>query len=364
DDTTQPELVQDRFQDGDANGWSPSNVSAWGVATSGPSRVYRQKTFANEARTVLNNAMWTNQSAQADVTPTAVQGADRFAGVVVRFVDPSNYYYVSLRSSNTVQLRKKVNGTFVTLASAPFTFQLNRRYRLHVEAIGSRIRASVNGASIIEAVDRSHAEGRAGLLTWGARADFDNVVVTPNPQRTLFGDTFSNSDTSRWTKEFGDWLDPPEPVDEGQPDPSAHLRNFEQRSTTDKGRAVAGIGTDDMFVQARARATSALVAGGWFGVMARHVDDRNFYYLRLGDGRASIRKFVNGSFFELAGKPLAVNTNVVYTLRLEAVGRSLRGYVNGQFLLEASDATHAAGRYGLATNRTAVRFDNVRVQQP
>jgi len=86
--------------------------------------------------------------------------------------------------------------------------------------------------------------------------------------------------------------------------------------------------------------------------------------LRVGDGRVSIRKFVNGSFLELAGVPFTVNSNVTYTLRLEVVGTSLRGYVNNQFFVEASDAAHAAGRYGLATNLTAVRFDDVRVQQP
>jgi hypothetical protein len=38
--------------------------------------------------------------------------------------------------------------------------------------------------------------------------------------------------------------------------------------------------------------------------------------------------------------------------------------VNNQFYAEATDATHTQGRYGLATNNTAVRFDDVRVQQP
>jgi hypothetical protein len=363
-DLSQPAIVQDNFQDGNANGWTPSNISNWSVVTSGGSRVYRQTSFVSESRSVLTNAAWTNQSAQAEVTPTAVQGTDRFVGVMVRVSDASNYYYVSLRSSNTVQLRKKVNGAFITLASAPLTFQLNRRYRLRVEAIGARIRAYVDGALVLEAIDTSHAEGSPGLLTWGARADFDNVVVTPNPLRTLYVDSFSNESTFPWVREFGTWADLPPSVDPEEPDPYAHLRNFAQTSTTGKGRAYVGTSTDDMVVQARARATSALVTGGWFGVMARHIDDRNFYYLRLGDGRVSIRKFVNGSFFELAGAPFAVSANVTYTLRLEVIGTSLRGYVNKRFLVEANDSSHAAGRYGLATNRTAVRFDDVLVQQP
>jgi hypothetical protein len=347
-DTTQPEVVQDNFQDGNANGWSPSNISSWTVRTSGRSRVYRQTSFASESRSVLTSLVWTNQAAEVDVIPTAIQGTDRFAGLAVRMGDAQNYYYAALRSSNTLQLRKKVNGTFVTLASAPFQFQLNRRYRLRVEAIGTLIRAHVNGALVLEAIDRSHAQGSPGLLTWGARGDFDNVVVTPNPLRSLFADDFT-TDTSRWTTEFGTWVD---------------AADFAQTSTVGKGRAIAGISTNDMIVQARARATSALVSGGWFGVMARHIDDRNFYYLRLGDGRVSIRRYLNGAFVELAGVPFTVSSNVTYTLRLEVVGTTLRGYVNNQFYVEANDASHAAGRYGLASNLTAVRFDDVRVQQP
>jgi hypothetical protein len=363
-DLSQPAIVQDDFQDGNANGWNPSNISDWSVGTAGGSRVYRQASFAAESHSVLTNAVWTNQSAQVDVTPTAIQGTNRFVGLAVRFKDASNYYYVALRSSSRLELRKKVNGTFITLASAPYGVALNQRYRLRVEAIGSRIRAYVNDGSMIEAVDRSHVEGSAALLTWGARANFDNVVVTPNPLRTYFADSFSDHYMHEWTKEFGAWVDPPEPVDEEESDPFAHLRNFAQTSTTGKGRATAGVSIDDMHVQARARATSALAPGAWFGVMARHIDDRNFYYLRLGDGRVSIRKFVNGSFFELAGAPFTVNSNVDYALRLEVVGTKLRGYVNDRPLLEASDSSHAAGRYGLATNQTAVRFDDVLVQQP
>jgi hypothetical protein len=347
DDTTQPGVVQDNFQDGNANGWTPSNINAWTVVTSGRSRVYRQTSFNNESISALTGAVWTNQAIEADVIPTAIQGTDRFVGVAVRRSNAANYYYVSLRSSNALQLRKKVNGTFVTLASAPFQFQLGRRYRLRVEAIGRSIRAFVNGALVLEALDESHTQGRAALLTWGARADFDNVAVTPNPLTTLF-DVIVNE--NHWTREFGVW----NAIDDA----------FVQTSTSGKGRAITGISTDDMIVQARARATSALVSGGWFGVMARHVDDRNFYYLRLGDGRVSIRRFLNGSFVELAGVPFTVSSNVTYTLRLEAVGTTLRGYVNNQFYVEANDASHRVGRYGLATNLTAVRFSDMRVQQP
>ena len=44
---------------------------------------------------------------------------------MVRYTDPSNYYYVTLRTSNELSLRKVVNGVFTELARAPLTLQSN-----------------------------------------------------------------------------------------------------------------------------------------------------------------------------------------------------------------------------------------------
>jgi hypothetical protein len=48
---------------------------------------------------------------------------------MVRYSDPSNYYYVSLRTSNELSLRKVVNGVITELARVPVTLQFNQPYR-------------------------------------------------------------------------------------------------------------------------------------------------------------------------------------------------------------------------------------------
>jgi hypothetical protein len=51
-------------------------------------------------------------------------------------------------------------------------------------------------------------------------------------------------------------------------------------------------------------------------------------------------------------------------LRLEVVGNQLRGYVNGNLMLQATDSSHTAGISGLMTNKSATRFDDYVAYQP
>jgi hypothetical protein len=372
-DLSQPPLRQDDFQDGDTNGWTPFLSTSWTVATSGSTRVYRQTNLASEARSILSGTDWTNQSVQADIKPTQFDGTDRWFGLAARYTDPSNYYYVTLRSSNRLLLRKMVNGSFQTLDSETLSIAPNQTYRVRLEAIGSRIRGYVGDRLLVEAIDTSLSHGQAGLLTYRTRADFDNVLVSPNPLLTLYGDSFYVSnppDTgpldNAWIETgTGIWGHPPEePSDPDFPDRYAHLRNYRQTSLNGGARSHNGVSTDDQLVQTRAMPTG-MAATGWFGVMARYIDDGNYYYLKVGNnGEASLRKLVDGAITELARAPFTASTNTWYTLRLEVVGTKLRAYINGRFVLEATDSSHAVGKYGLVTYRATATFDDFLVAQP
>jgi hypothetical protein len=366
-DLSQPAIVQDNFQDGNANGWQPFTVNNWTVASSGTTRVYRQTTLASEARSVLGNSDWTQQSVTASIKPTAFDGTDRWFGLATRFTDPAHYYYVTVRSSNTILLRRMLNGVFTTLASGTLTVTPNQTYIVRLEAVGTRLRVYVNNQARLEAIDPSLSHGQAALLTFRTRADFDNVVVTPNALVTLFVDAFQSGPTTAWNKTGdGNWVDPPEdPGDPDFPDPFANQRNFSQTSTAGGARAHAGVATTaDLSLQTRVR-PNTLTPTGWFGVMARYTDDGNYYYVKVGAGGvASIRKLVNGAIFELANAPFPVSADTWYTVRLEVVGAQLRAYINDRFLMEATDTSLATGKYGLVTYRAAATFDDVDVREP
>lgn len=224
----------------------------------------------------------------------------------------------------------------------------------------------------LEAIDTSLSHGQAALLTYRARADFDNVVVSPTPLQTLLGNSFyvapppdAPPSPSQWIETgTGVWGYPPDQSsDPDFPDPYAHLRNYRQTSITGGARSHVGVSTADQNVQTRVMPTR-MTTTGWFGVMARYIDDGNYYYLKVANGGASIRKLVNGTVVELARVPFTPSVNTWYTLRLEVVGTSLRAYINDRFLLEATDSSHAAGKYGVVTYRATATFDDFLATQP
>jgi len=366
-DLSQPAPIADDFSVGNASEWTRLPSNGWSVASSGGSFVYRQTSLDSDAHSIRDGTDFTNQSIQADVKPLAFNGSDRWFGLAVRYTDASNYYYLTARNSGTVQLRKMVNGTFTTLASAPLSIAANETYRVRLEAVGTRIRGFVNGRLLVEGIeDRSHSHGRAGLMMYKTQAEYDNVLVTPNMQDTLFSDDFTWGETFRWTKSSGTWVDPPWiPADPDSPDPDAQRRVFAQTSTSGDARAFAGeLNTIDQIVQAKV-IPKEVASTGWFGLMARQTDDRNYYYVKVaGSGQLSLRKLVNGAIFELDSATLPVSIGTPYVVRLEVTADKLRGYVNGQFLLEATDSTFGTGRYGLVTYKAAADFDDVVVLGP
>jgi hypothetical protein len=91
---SQPANVQDDFQGGNAAQWTAVPGGSFSVVTGASgSLVYRQSSTAGDAISIRGNTDWTNQSIQADITPTAFDGIDRWFGLIVRYIDPDNYYY-------------------------------------------------------------------------------------------------------------------------------------------------------------------------------------------------------------------------------------------------------------------------------
>ena len=364
---TQPSLFQDTFASGNGTGWSSLPGSQFSVAQSGDTRVFRQASTAGEAGAVLNAYDWKNQSIQAEVKPTAVDGNDRWVGLVTRRTDASNYYYVTLRSSGIIQLKRMQGGVFATLDSASVPWTLNRTYRLRLESVGTLHRVYVDGNLVLEAWDDALSHGRAALLSYRAAADYDNVIVSPFLTQTIYAAT------------DGLVYDPPLP----QPEPWIYQGtgqwswqsggpgdvHFNQASTADVARAVVGpdqIINTDQIVQARLRPLAFNAAGNpWFGVMARYRDPNNYVYVSLrSSNTVTLRKLVNGSIVQLGSAVLTVRPNTWYNVRLEAVGSSLRTYVNGRLALEATDSQPIIGQVGVVTYRTAADFDDIRAVVP
>ena len=325
--------------------------------------MFRQASTAGDAGAVLDAYDWTSQSIQAEVKPTAVNGNNRWVELATRRTDASNYYYVTLRSSGIIQLKRMQGGVFATLDSASVPWALNRTYRLRLESVGTLHRVYVDGNLVLEAWDDALAHGRAALLSFRAAADFDNVIVSPFLTQTIYSvsvddvgnppqlqpEPWTYTGTGQWSWQYeGSNFDP----------------IFKQTSTAGDARAAVGpeqIVNTDQIVQARVRPRAFNAAGDpWVGVMARDHDSGNYVYMSLRrSNTVTLRKVENGSIIQLGSVVRTVTPNTWYTLRLEAVGTRLRAYVNGRLVLEATDPQPEIGRVGLVGYRTAADFDNI-----
>jgi hypothetical protein len=358
-----PNLSQDDFQDGDAIGWSTTPGSSFAVASSGTFRFYRQTSVAGNAAALWQNTIGTDQSIQADITPRAFDGADRWFGLVTRYSDINHYYYVTARSGGGVQLKRMLAGTFTTLGSAALPVAIGTTNRIRLESVGDHVRVFVNDRPVIRVRDSALGGGRPGLMTYKARADFDNVIVNANPGYVPFADDFELQ-TFHWNVAGGDWS-------------RVELNGGWIRRNSDvTGGArllIASAGSDsfgtqgDQIVQADLRPIQFSGADRWVGLIARYRDDGNYHYVTLrSSGALDIRKLVNGSIQTLASVPFTVQTNVTYSVRFEAIGTRLRVYVNGRLRAEATDSSlrRAVSGFGVATYKAAVDLDNFRVTQP
>jgi hypothetical protein len=353
-----PALAQDDFQDGDAIGWSTTPGSLFAVASSGTFRFYRQTSTAGNAAALWQGTIGSDQAIQADLTPRAFDGADRWFGLVTRYADANNYYYVTARSGGGIQLKRMLGGAFTTLGSAPLSVAIGTTNRIRLESVQDHIRVLVNNRPVIAVRDSALSGGRPGLMTYRAQVDFDNVIVNANPAVAAFADNFQDLNFS-WQTFAGEWA---------RTQTSTTSWVYRQSDLTGGARTFpAGQMRGDQIVEADLRPTQFSGADRWVGLVARYRDDSNYHYVTLrSSGSLDIKKLVNGSVQNLASVPFTVQTNVSYRVRLETIGTRVRVYVNGVLRAEATDASAApaSSGAGLATYKAAVDVDNFMVTQP
>jgi hypothetical protein len=169
-------LYANDFESGEAGPWLHTGIGFWNLWT-GLSTVYFQSSVAGDARASIGvpaDDQVVRARARLDTFATPSGTEERWFGLMARHTDARNYYYLALRSSNTIALRKLVNGSVTTLASAAFPVLPATWYQLRLDAIGNRLRAYVNGVLLLEATDASHASGNAGPVMFKAATDYDD----------------------------------------------------------------------------------------------------------------------------------------------------------------------------------------------
>lgn len=98
------------------------------------------------------------------------------------------------------------------------------------------------------------------------------------------------------------------------------------------------------------------------GVISRVQDKDNYYIIRANvlETNVNLYKYAGGRRSGIKDGSVKVAQGQWQELKLEVSGDRLRGFLNGQFVVEATDATYKAGRVGLWTKADSVTcFDDV-----
>jgi concanavalin A-like lectin/glucanase superfamily protein len=145
--------------------------------------------------------------------------------------------------------------------------------------------------------------------------------------------------------------------------PSAPNALCQTGSATYPAIGLANESHRDMRVSARVKP----ISGGQdraAGVLLRVRDQQNYYIVRANalENNVAIFKYVNGSRSELKTGSATVPAGAWQELRGEIAGSTIRGYLDGRLVAEATDPTFSEGGAGLWTKSDSVTcFDDVSI---
>ena len=172
---------------------------------------------------------------------------------------------------------------------------------------------------------------------------------TSAQNQTLFSDNFEDGNANGWTKSGGSWS----VVTDGS-------LVYRQSGTGSDARARAGsTSMTNYAVQARVKPLAFNGTNRFVALLARAQSMTSYYMLALSNNnQLQLRKLAGGSPTILASTSFTVTTGTWYTLRIEASGATLRGFVNGALLLTATDGQFSSGNVGGATFFSSGEFDD------
>ena len=336
------------------------------LATRGNNDVLAQSNPNGLAIALVGESDWTDyQRVEANIVQTS-GGGDSWVGLVARYVDANNYYYAAIRANQTYSVYKRVNGVDTLLKEGTYYPPLSQRVMLTVD--GDQLSLKFGSQPFDIGTDRSLPRGRAGLATWQARADFDDVHVAGTEEYGLL-DRSWNRDGRNYDVDLttigGNWQVPWHELED--PEDTSYPLYLQQLDMSGDARAYTGTPVEnvDMTAHVRLDAFGASPQNAWFGLMARYVDPSNFYYVTVrSTGQIQIRKVVHGVVTVLASANFTPVPLQYYDLQFRVINDQLQVFVDRTLVASAHDDDIARGQYGLATYRTAATWESFSVKQP
>ncbi len=276
-------------------------------------------------------------------------------GVMFRYQDGDNYYRFSMdRERSYRRLVKKVAGIVTVLWEDAVRYTVGQDYMVTLDCVGERLTGYLDGVRMFEAEDSDLAAGSIGLYCWAnSGARFESVEVQrPSPEAyALLRNSFSTDDISHWTF-----------IDEGMRGGPSNWGIFEgslrqtsdiyeppiDRNTLSK-RGTQAVAGDQAWTDVIIRVRLQSLDDDTIGLLLRYTDADHYYRFSMDNERGYRRlvKNIGGNFTLLWEDNIGYEVGRAYQLTVEAVGSTLRGYLDDvpMFVVEDSDLT--SGRIGV-----------------
>jgi hypothetical protein len=356
-----PATIATDFEDGDASGFTAVS-GQFTIAARGSNHVLAQ-TSTSTYDVALADDSDSNyfQRIEADITPS-YGPPEGWVGLIARYTDANNFYYVAVRKDGTGGLYRRLNGVNTALRSwtggGPPQF-------IRLVVSDDSVGVSINHRFEAFANDRSLPRGRAGLVTYHAAADFDNLEIAATDATYLVQKRFapdSDVNVTRGGREFshigGDWqyIETIPPFIEG----------YQQRDPNRSAFAFIGAQVRNQVIDAKVQFNSvSSQSAAWVGLLGRYVDAQNHYFATLGfNGVVQIRKRVNGVVTLLGSTNLPLRPDAFNRMTFRLVDDQLQLFINDRRMLSVHDDAIPEGAHGLATNRSAATWEYMNVTQP
>jgi len=333
-------LLADRFLFGDTTGWT--FLSGGTVAVAG-------------------STSWTDVVLTARVQ---LQAAD-VVGVRFRYQDESNYYAFTLSPTGTTRRLIRVRSGVVTeLWSDAASLVIGRPYAIAVTCTGATVRCWIDRVPVVTVEDAQPLlTGEVGLSAAGGSIPtrFADVTVYDSGRqfaRWLLDDPFDELTPGRWTiYDLGDVNFPSEWSVLPGSGVLSQTSAITSGSPGDSGRrGTYALTGDSTWVDYRVAVRLEAARDGDLGVVFRFVDVSHHYLFTLsrdvepGIGHRRLISVVDGEPVVLAEDTGTYPLNREVAVAVDAVGSTLRAFVDGVLVFEVSDSSHAAGGAGLYTS--------------
>ena len=186
---------------------------------------------------------------------------------------------------------------------------------------------------------------------------YSYVIEWPQPPtgHGVLKDNFEDGVANGWTTTGGSWSVVAD---------SALGNQALRQSSATAGAFSANVpdfaGGTDYSIQTRVK-VNAFGSNGSVQLFTRYTDSVNTYYMLANGSQVQLKKKFQGATTTLQIVPFTMAAGSWNVVKLKADGTSIKGYVNGDLVIDVTDSDLTSGHPRLAGNNVDVKFDDVAV---